>query len=123
MRSTNLVLFLICLNAAAAVIGVGVGAELGVQPQLGGSGEIASAEESVTEQTANTGGGALEGTLLGFVSVAGDVLTAVENVIFLAPNMFLNLGAPSILIDPFKVVLGFVVAFDVAEILSGRLLS
>jgi len=123
MRSTNLVLFLVCLNAAAAVIGVGIGADLGVQPQLGGGGQIDAAQQDVKSQTDNTGAGALAGTLLGFVTLAGNVLSAVENVVFLAPNMFINLGAPAILITPFKAVLAFVVAFDVAEVLSGRLLS
>jgi len=76
MRSTNIIIFLICLNAAAAVVGAGLGGQLGVEPTVGGG-----------------------------------------------PNMFINLGAPSILIDPFKVVLIFVFGFDVAEVLSGRILS
>jgi len=123
MRSTNIIIFLVCLNAAAAVVGAGLGGQLGVEPTVGGDADIENAGSNVTDATENPSAGALSGTLLGFVSAAGSVISAIDQIIFMGPNMFINLGAPSILIDPFKVVLIFVFGFDVAEVLSGRILS
>jgi hypothetical protein len=123
MRSTNIIIFLVCLNAAAAVVSAGLGGQLGVQATVGGDADIQQAGSNVTDATENPSAGALSGTLLGFVSAAGSVISAIDQVIFLGPNMFINLGAPSILIDPFKVVLIFIFGFDVAEVLSGRILS
>jgi len=123
MRSTNIIIFLICLNAAAAVVGAGLGSQLGVAPSVGGDGQIEDASNAVDSETENTSAGALSGTLLGFVTVAGGVVSAIDSVIFAGPNMFISLGAPALLIDPFKVVVAFIFAFDVAEVLSGRILS
>jgi hypothetical protein len=123
MRSTNIIIFLICLNAAAAVVSAGLGSQLGVEPQVGGDATIERAGSDVTDATENPSAGALSGTLLGFVSAAGSVITAIDQIIFMGPNMFVNLGAPSILINPFKIVLIFIFGFDVAEVLSGRILS
>jgi len=123
MRSTNIIIFLICLNAAAAVVGAGLGGQLGVEPTVGGDSKIEDAGADVTNATESPSAGALSGTLLGFVKAGGSVIGAIDKIVFMGPNMFINLGAPSILIDPFKVVLIFVFGFDVAEVLSGRILS
>lgn len=123
MRSTNIIIFLICLNAAAVVTGAALGPQLGVQPSVGGDAKIDDANANITDETRDTNAGALSGTLLGFVTVAGDVVSAIDTVIFAGPNMFISLGAPALLVDPFKVLVAFVFGFDVAEVLSGRILS
>jgi len=121
MRSTNIVLFLFALNAAAAVIGAGLGPAFGFQPQVGGDGEIASVQESSQEQFESSRGGV--GEFVSATFMAGEFILSLESLVFAGPNMLISLGAPSLLINSFKGILVLIVGIDIAEVLSGRVLS
>jgi hypothetical protein len=119
MRSTNLVLVLVFMNAAAGI--VAVAAPVGVDPVAGGDEQI---EQSSTElednRTVNRRG---SGELIGSFLALGGLINTLGNIIFFGPEMLRNLGAPGILITGFETILIFVVGFDVAEAITGRRLS
>jgi hypothetical protein len=118
MRSTNLVLFLVLLNAAVGI--VAVAAPVDIDPVAGGDQAIEDSASDVENREVNRRGSSeLIGSFLG----VGSLINSVSNIIFLGPEMFRNLGAPDILISGFEAVLVFVVGFDVAEAVTGRLLS
>mgnify|MGYP000462112902 CR=1 FL=1 len=52
-----------------------------------------------------------------------EIVLGIDNIIFIGPNMLGSLGLPSIFVTGLKSVIGFVVAFDVAEAVTGRLFS
>jgi len=118
MRSTNLILFLVLLNVAAGVttavapgpVAVATGADAEIQ-----GANDALGDRSVTQPSADEVTGALFGN-------AG-IIETIDNILFLGPNMLQNLGTPAILVGGFKTVLGFVVAFDIAEAITGRQFS
>jgi hypothetical protein len=121
MRSTNIIIFLIALNAAALVIGSALGPAFGLQPNVGGDGTIDSVTDDSREsfQSSRTG----VGEFVSATFMVADFLRQIDQIVFAGPNMLMSLGAPSILIDPFKGLVAVIVAIDVAEVLSGRVLS
>lgn len=121
MRSTNIIIFLIALNAAALVIGSALGPAFGLQPNVGGDGEISDATESSREQFQSSRTGV--GEFVSATFMVANFLRSIDNIVFAGPNMLITLGAPAILIDPFKALVAVVVGIDLAEILSGRILS
>jgi hypothetical protein len=121
MRSTNIILFLVAINAAAVVVGGALGPQFGVAPQTGGEGVIDQQADQADEQFQSSRGAVDE-----FVSatfMASNFVRSIDDIVFAGPNMLLSLGAPGLLINPFKVIVVFVVAIDIAEVLSGRILS
>jgi hypothetical protein len=118
MRSTNIVIFLVLLNAAAGVVGaVGVGP---AQPATGASGEIDSASTDLqNRQSDQPATDEITGSFFG----VGKVIQTIDGIIFHGPNMLGQLGMPGVLVGALKTVITFVVAFDVAEAVTGRVLS
>jgi hypothetical protein len=119
MRSTNLVLFLVMLNASAGL--VATISPVDVDPVTGGDEQI---EQSSTElqdnRTVNRRG---SGELIAsFLAMTG-LINTLGNIIFFGAEMLRNLGTPGILVSGFETVFIFVVAFDVAEAVTGRQLS
>ena len=51
------------------------------------------------------------------------VLQAIDDIVFSGPNMLANLGMPVVFVGLFKTALALVVAFDLVEIFTGRILS
>ena len=114
MRSTNLVIFLVLLNVAAGLSGVMFPGPL--DATMSGSAiqgsEATLANDTVSQPSADEITGS-------FLNNAGLIRT-ISNIIFRGPNMLEALGMPSIFTDGFKLVFGFVVAFDIAEAVTGR---
>lgn len=121
MRSTQIVVFLVLLNASAAVISAGVGAAIGVQPAVGGDSTISETAGNAESVSASNSG--QESDFVGGFLSAADFITELKNIVFFGPEMLRNLGAPNIIVDGLQSVVVFVVAFDVVEIISGRVLS
>jgi hypothetical protein len=121
MRSTNIVIFLVALNAAAFVIGSTLGPAFGLQPSVGGGGQIEQVEEDSREQFESSRTGV--GEFVSATFMATEFVQSIDDVVFAGPNMLISLGAPSILITPFKGLLVLIVGIDIAEVLSGRVLS
>jgi hypothetical protein len=115
MRSTNIILFLVLLNVAAGITtGIAPG-PVGVATGADGTIESASAQlgaQEVNEPQA--------GEVTGSILNNANVLQTIDDIIFMGPNMLANLGMPLIFASGFKLVLGFVVAFDIAEAVTGR---
>jgi len=118
MRSTNLVIFLVLLNAAAGV--VTVAAPGVVNPVVGADDEIADAAGSAEDREVDRRGST---ELIGSFLSVGSLIQTIAGIVFAGPEMLRNLGAPDILITGFEVVLVFIIAFDVAEAITGRQLS
>lgn len=121
MRSTQIVIFLVALNAAALVVSAALGPAFGLQPNIGGDGTIENAQDSSRQQFESSRTGVGEFVSASFM--AADFLRSIDDVVFAGPNMLISLGAPPILINPFKGLIIVVVGIDVAEILSGRVLT
>jgi|SRR6056297_1814471 hypothetical protein len=117
MRSTNLVIFLVLLNVAAGLSGVMFPGALDVSMSGAAidSADTALSNNTVSQPSADEITGS-------FLNNAG-ILQTISNIVFRGPNMLEALGMPAIFTDGFKLVLGFVVAFDIAEAVTGRRFS
>jgi hypothetical protein len=119
MRTPQLVIFLVCLNASALVVSAAI--PLDVTAQAGGSVEILSAGEQVSQVDPSQNGAV--GVLVGGFNAAMNVIESVRTIVFYGPEMLMNLGAPGALIVPFEIVFTFVVSFDIIQAFTGRKLS
>jgi hypothetical protein len=117
MRSTNLVIFLVLLNITAGIISVMIPDTVvfGVQ-----SGAIETANQQLSTATVNQPSA---DEITGSFLANARLIQTIDNIIFIGPNMLGSLGLPSIFVTGLKSVIGFVVAFDVAEAVTGRLFS
>lgn len=121
MRSTNIVIFLIGLNAAAGLIGaIGLGAAVGYDPLVGGGEEIDRADESAGNIA--TDRSALD-QFVGGVIEAGQQLVRIFSIAVAGPRMLINLGAPTALVTALAAPLYLLVAIDILEVISGRQLT
>jgi len=118
MRSTNIVLFLVLLNVSVAI--VAAAAPVSVTPDVGGDSEISSTQDNIEQRETNRPG---SDELVGAFFGLGSLIEQLRNIVFYGPEMFANLGVPRVITTGFQVVVGFVVAFDVAEAITGRILS
>jgi len=117
MRSTNIILFLVLLNVAAGITtGIAPG-PVGVATGADGTIDSASAQLGTPNSTVNE---PQAGEVTGSILNNANILQTVDDIIFMGPNMLANLGMPIIFASGFKLVLGFVVAFDIAEAITGR---
>lgn len=118
MRSTNLVIFLVLLNVTAGFAGVLFAGA--ISPDTGADAEIQTARDSLSEnKNDQPSADEVTGSILGNAGV----LQQIQTILFAGPEMLKALGMPALFTDGFKVVFGFVIAFDIAEALSGRLFS
>jgi len=118
MRSTNLILFLILLNASAGI--VSATGPTNLSPSTGGSDVIVRAQGEVVERETNQPSSE---EIIGSFFGLGKLIQAIDDIIFAGPNMLQMLGMPGILVTGFKTAVVFVVGFDVAEAVTGRPLS
>lgn len=115
MRSTNIILFLVLLNVGAGVTTAIAPGPVSVATGADGTIEGASAElgdGSVNEPQA--------GEVTGSILNNANILQTIDGILFAGPDMLVNLGMPTVFRDGFFLILGFVVAFDIAEALTGR---
>jgi hypothetical protein len=119
VEASQIVVVLVLLNASAAFAGsTAVGQDLGVQPTTGAEAEIQAANESIESNTFQQSS---EDELIGSItgSVSGPI-RQVFNLVFAAPRMFINLGAPTGLVAVFAAPLYIVVGLNIFSILTGR---
>jgi hypothetical protein len=117
MRSTNIVVFLVCLNAAAVLIGATGFADVGAAPEIGGDGVIDNAEQR-TERI-STDRSALDQFVDGVITAA-QVVGVVFEVATAGPAMFRNLGVPDVIVTFVAAPLYIIVGLDVLQVISGR---
>jgi len=124
MRSTNIVLALVILNAVALLSGAIFPADIvmatGAEGQIESSiSELRSCDEGQTTNCAQVQQPSADEITGGFINNLG-VLQAIDDIIFMGPNMLVNLGMPSIFKDGFVSVLALIVAFDLVSLFTGR---
>jgi len=124
MRSTNIVLALVILNAVALISGVIFPADIvlatGADGQIESSiSELRSCSENQTVNCAEVQQPSADEITGGFINNLS-VLQAIDDIIFHGPNMLVNLGMPAIFKDGFVSVLALVVAYDLVEFFTGR---
>jgi hypothetical protein len=118
MRSTNLVIFLVLLNAAAGISAAVAPAQVSVA--TGGGDVIEGSSSDLQDRSVNQpSSDEITGSFFGI----GSIIQTIDGIIFAGPNMLQNLGLPGIIADGFKTVLVIIVAFDVGEAVTGRVLS
>jgi len=119
MRSTNILIFLVALNASAVVVGaVGLGADLGYQPTIGGDAKIETANESAANAEAQSD--SAFDTFVGAVISAASTITTILGVVTAGPQMLINLGVPAFIVLPLATPLYILVGIDILQIISGR---
>jgi len=120
MRSTNIVVFLVLLNSAAALVGaVGI-AGVGATPQIGGVEEIDTAQQQATD--ISTERSALDTFISGIIAAASSVQT-IFAVAIAGPSLLANLGVPGPVVLFLSAPLYIIVALDILQVLSGRSLT
>jgi hypothetical protein len=118
MRSTNIVIFLVLLNAAAGV--AGAIAPTPIDPSTNIGGEVDQTSSVVADREVNQpSADEITGSFFG----VGKLIQQIDGLVFAGPNMLVALGMPSLIGSAIKGVFVFVVAFDVAEAVTGRRLS
>jgi hypothetical protein len=117
LRTTNIVVFLICINSAAILVGATPIADVGASPDIGGGAEIEDARDQGREIA--TDRSALDQFVNGLIAAASSVSVIFE-VAIAGPSMFLNLGVPAPIVTFVAAPLYVVVGLDVLQVLSGR---
>jgi hypothetical protein len=117
LRSTNIVVFLVCLNAAAALMGATAFGQVGPAPEIGGDQAIEDARDQGRE--ISTDRSALDQFVSGIIAAASSVSIIFE-VALAGPTLFLNLGVPAPLVAFVAAPLYIIVGLDVLQVLSGR---
>jgi len=121
MRSTNILILLIALNASAVVLGAaGLSGDLGYDPSIGGDDDIERANATAGDVSAERG--AFDAFVGAVISAAESLLT-IFSVVTAGPQMLINLGAPRFVIVPFASLLYILVGIDILSVLSGRELT
>jgi uncharacterized protein YukJ len=119
MRSPNLVLFLILLNFAAIVMsGAGV-VDVGIS--TGSEDVINSVQDTAIEN--RTQEQPAQDEIVGAFFDAGNLIQDIARIAFAGPFMLQRLGVPALITNGFITVVAFVVAFDIAEAITGRRFS
>ena len=124
MRSTNIVIALVILNSVAAISGVIFPADIimatGADGQIDSTiSELRSCAEGQTTNCAQVQQPSSDEITGGFINNIG-VIQAIDDIVFMGPNMLANLGMPAIFVTGFKSVLALVVAFDIVTLFTGR---
>ena len=124
MRSPNIVIALAILNSVALISGVIFPAEIvmttGAEGEIDNTiAELRSCVNESDQNCARVNQPSSDEITGGFIRNIG-VIQAIDDLVFMGPNMLANLGMPTIFVTGFKSVLAFVVAFDIVEFFTGR---
>ena len=115
MRSVNILMFLVFLNAAAALLGAsGVAADIGVQPDVGGGDAIQKANQSAQSLDSSSEG--VQTTFIGNAISAAKTAASSFSVVYAGPSMIANLGVPGWMVAFIFAPMYFVVALDIMSI-------
>jgi hypothetical protein len=116
--STQIVIFLICLNAAAGLLAAsGVAADLGIQPNVGSDDRIAATEEAAGSVNPSEGG---SGTLFSAFTGGAEVIASAVTLVFYGPVMLSKIGIPLWMSTFLFAPAIFVTGLDVLFALTGR---
>lgn len=121
MRSANIVVFLIFLNAAAALFmacdpGPCIAQDTGVEPDVGGGEEIGQVTNESQNVESDVGG--VSGTWIGNVVAGARRVASMFSVVYAGPTMLNNLGVPGWLVTFVFAPMYIVVALDVLSVFT-----
>jgi len=121
-KTTQVALFLVCLNAAAGFLTAsGVGGDLGVGPQVGGGETIEQANSTAAGYSPGGGSQSQATGIIGAVTRAASVLIDVIAIATVGgPQMLLNLGWPPFLVSFLFAPVYIVAGLDIASFAAGR---
>lgn len=118
LKTTNIVVLLVLLNASAVFVGaLPVTDDLGYQPAVGGDDAISEAQQ--TGERIESDRSSLDQFVGGIIAAAGTIAT-ILSVVVAGPQMLINLGAPVPLVAFVASPLYILVALDLLQVLSGR---
>jgi len=118
MRSTNILILLVALNASALLVGfAGLGPALGYQPTVGGDDKIEQANQTAGDVDSDRG--AFDSFVGAVISAAQQLFTIFEGVTA-GPRMIINLGVPAPIVTALAAPLYIIVGLDLLQVLSGR---
>lgn len=118
LRSTNVVVLLVLLNASAVMVGaLPVSDDLGYQPAIGGDDSINEAQQ--TGEQIQSDRSSLDQFVGGIIAAASSI-AVILSVVVAGPQMLINLGAPTVLVTFVAAPLYILVALDLLQVLSGR---
>jgi len=120
MRSTNLVIVLVLLNASAVMAGAIGLTDIGYTPDIGGGDEIDEAQS--TAETISTERSALDEFVAGIIAAA-DSVRQIFGIAIAGPTMLANLGVPGPIVAFLAAPLYILVGLDILQVISGRALS
>lgn len=121
MRSTNILIILVALNASAVLVGaIGLGADAGYEPTVGGNEQIEEANQTASDVE---GSGGVIDSFVGAVLNALGQLVSIFAVVVAGPRMLAKLGVPGPLVALLAAPLYIVVGIDLLEVISGRELT
>lgn len=120
MRSTNLLIILVLLNASAVMVGAIGMDDIGYSPEIGGGDQIADAESEA--RSLSTERSALDQFVAGVIA-AVDTVRTIFGVVIAGPQMLANLGVPGPIVAFFAAPIYILVGLDLLQIISGRSIS
>jgi hypothetical protein len=115
MRAPNIVIFFVLVFGVAGILpAVAPGA---VALDAGQDATIADARTGLAEQEVDQPSA---DEVTGSILNNANILQTISAVLFSGPAMLRNLGMPAAFVSVMTLVLGFVIAFDIAEAVTGR---
>ena len=117
--STNIVLFLVLMNATSGfLVATGVANDLGIAPLAGGSEQVESVNGAAKDVSPGGGAG---GTLFGlFVSAAGTIKDILVMATVGGPLILANAGLPAALVGLLFAPMYVIVGADLLYAYTGR---
>jgi hypothetical protein len=118
LRSTNIVVLLVLLNASAVFVGaLPVADDLGYSPAIGGGDTIDEAQSAGEEVKSDRS--SLDQFVGGIIAAASTISTMLS-VVVAGPQMLINLGVPTLIVTLVSGPLYVFVGLDLLQVLSGR---
>lgn len=116
---SKLMIFMVCLAAAASVmVASGLAAEIGQQPQTGIQEDVDSSNESFKEYSASRSEGAT--SFIGAVISGVDKTISAFKLIFALPSLLVNLGLPTWLATFISAPIYFSFGMFILYLITGR---
>jgi len=105
---------------ATLLVSSGAAATMGINPAVGGDDKV---DEAKSEAGDIQSGAPTGSTLFGMYNVVSDAVSAIAAPVVALPDMLSRLGAPSVLTNMMKTVLGVVYGLGIISLLRGYSLN
>lgn len=117
--SSAVLIFLLLLNGSAGIlVASGLAADMQINPSPGMSEEMDNVVDSARSGFSPNAG--IGDTLIAMFIAAISLVSVIVKGVFLAPEMFLNLGFPAWFVLPIFAPMYVVVVYDIIYVGTGR---